>query len=299
MKDISQGKGGLCMIGSIHSDQRCPNCGSRFVDNRINGLVCPHHPDIRASRFRVYFKSVSRRFKSYEEAFRFLTGLRYETDRGTYDHRDYKRDLPLSFRVLATEWLELKRSQLKKASFKNIRSHMEKAIEFYQDKNIKEFKKRDFQLFIYSLEHLSSKSKHNYLSSLHSFFMDLYENEDLDQMPRFPKLGFTLNRRKTVDKETQTEILAKIYDLSRDKKIWFGIKMMATYINCRPSEIRSIKEKHIDLRQRRILIPHPKEREPKYILLLDEDIEIIKSFPVSIDKNCFFGSSGICVLYDA
>ena len=64
---------GLCMLGGIYSDQRCPFCGSRLKDNRKNGVVCPVHPDQVATKFRVYFKGVRKRFGSYAEASRFFT----------------------------------------------------------------------------------------------------------------------------------------------------------------------------------------------------------------------------------
>jgi len=284
-------KGGeYCMNGGIYSDQTCSLCGKRFEDNRRNALVCPEHPEQQATRFRVYFKSVSKRFKNYNEAFRFLTGLRYETDKGSFDRREYQKGLPLSFQNLVGQWLEIKKHEIKKSSYTKINGHIEKAIKFWGHKNIKEFKKRDFQLFVNSLEGLSTKTKHNHLSTVHQFFVSLYDNEDIDQIPRFPKLSFTLKRRKTTDKKTQFQILDEVWNIThnKDKKIWFAIKLMHTYINCRPGEIRSIKEKDIDLKQKRILIPDPKEKESKFIYLLDEDVEIIKSFPTALDKEMYF-----------
>ena len=84
------------MKGGIYSNEKCPVCGGGFRDFG-NALICPIHPKCRASRFKVKFGKVIKRFKNYGEAFRFLTGVRYETDRQTFDERDYRRDNPLSF----------------------------------------------------------------------------------------------------------------------------------------------------------------------------------------------------------
>ena len=278
------------MMGGIYSDQRCSICGWRFSDNFKDGLQCPAHHEQRATKFRVYFKSISKRFRTYDEAYRFLNGLRFKQDEGSFKKRDYRGDLPLSFQNLAFQWLKIKEYEVKKSSYTKINGHIEKAMKFWAHKNVKEFKKRDFQLFINSLEDLSSKTKSNHLSTVHQFFVSLYDNEDIEKLPRFPKLSFTLKRRKTTDKKTQFEILDEVWNIShhKDKKIWFAIKMMITYINCRPGEIENIKEKYIDLKQKRILIPNPKEKEPKYIYLLDEDVEIIRSFPTGIDKEMYF-----------
>lgn len=278
------------MQGAIYSDQRCYICEKPFDDNFRDGLQCAGHPEQRASRFRVYFRSVSKRFKNYDEAFRFLNGLRYETDRGTFDKRDYRSDLPLSFQNLAEQWLEIKKHEIKKSSYTKINGHIKKAIEFWEHKNIKDFKKRDFQLFINSLGDLSSKTKHNHLSTVHQFFVSLYDNEDLERLPRFPKVPFELAWRNTVDKETQQQIIDEVYTISKDinVKIWLGIKFLSIYFNVRPKELINIKEKHIDLQQGEILIPDPKEKKPKHIFLLDEDVDLLGSFPRGFPELYFF-----------
>lgn len=278
------------MNGSIQSDQRCPICGERYRDNFRDGLQCPDHPEQRASRFRVYFKDVSKRFKGYNEAQRFLTGLRYETDRGTFDHREYKSDAPLSFRNLAEQWLTIKQGEVQPKSFVCIRDHINKASSFWQDKSIKHFKKRDFQLFLNHINHLSSKTRHNHLSTIHQFFNWLWENEDIEKLPKFPEAKFELALRKTVLKETQKAIIDEVWKISHkiNPKIWLGVKFLATYFNVRPGELRNILEKDIDLQQRTILIPHPKERTPKFIFLIDEDVELLRSFPRGFPNLFFF-----------
>ena len=63
------------------------------------------------------------------------------------------------------------------------------------------------------------------------------------------------------------------------------------YISIRTNELRNIKEGHIDLKQGFISIPHPKEKKPKLVPLIDEDINILKSFPVSFPDLFFFRHS--------
>jgi hypothetical protein len=72
------------------------------------------------------------------------------------------------------------------------------------------------------------------------------------------------------------------------------VKWLATYVNVRPEEVRNIQEGHINLRLGEILIPDPKEREPKIIYLIPEDVELIKSLPRGIDPQMYFfrGSDG-------
>ena len=287
--DSNQGEE-MAMNGGIYSDQKCALCGYRFNDNLKDGLTCygpyqSQHPEQRATRFRVYFKSVSKRFKDYDAAYRFLNGLRFKTDEGSYMAKDYRGDNPLSFQKLAQQFLDLKKDEnIKPATFSKIKCHLNKAVDYWNDKNVENFKKRDFQLFANSLEGYSSKSKHNYLADIKQFFHWLFDNDDIEKLPKFPKVKFSLARRNTITKDTQAKILDEVYRLAKpvNIKIHIGIKFLSTYFNCRPGELLQIRERDIDLEQKRILIKHTKEGDPKFIYLIDEDIELLKDFPEGI-----------------
>ncbi|MDB9822858.1 hypothetical protein OAC89_04080 [Deltaproteobacteria bacterium] len=287
------------MLGGIYSDQKCSICGNRFKDNpKSKSLVCPNHPTQKANRFRVYFKGVTKRFASYSEASRHLTGLRFKTDEGTFDRRDYKKSNPLGFENLANQWLKIKEKEVKRSSWIKINNHLYKAIHEWGNRNVKEIKPRDFQLLLNSLD-LSDKTKHNHLSSWKQFFKWLFENEEIERLPKFPNINFELAWRKTVSKETQQLIIDEVYRVSNpvNIKIWIGIKWLSTYFNLRPGELLNIKEGDIDLKQREIIIPNPKEKRPKLVFLLDEDIEILKSLPRGLPDLYFFrhnrGVSGV------
>lgn len=287
------------MLGGIYTDQRCSICGSGFKeDTKRKALVCPKHQNQKASRFRVYFKGVTKRFSSYSEASRYLTGLRFKTDEGSFDKRDYKISCPLGFENLVGQWLKIKEKEVKKSSWIKINDHINKAVKEWGNRNIKEIKMKDIQILLNSLE-LSEKTKHNHLSSWKQFFKWLVENEELKRLPKFPKIHFELSWRKTVSKETQQAIIEEIKRITShiNIKIWIGIKWLSTYFNLRPGELLNIKERDIDIKQGEILIPDPKEKRPKMVFLLDEDVEILKSLPRGFPDLYFFrhntGRSGV------
>jgi hypothetical protein len=93
---IASGKiGRLCMKGRIYSEEKCPLCGGGFFhDEKRGGLFCKQHPQIAAnSKFILRFgRAITKRFTNYHEAERFLIGLRFENDKGTFDIRDYRKD---------------------------------------------------------------------------------------------------------------------------------------------------------------------------------------------------------------
>lgn len=82
-------------------------------------------------------RSVSRWFKTRPEAERFLTGLRYEMDKGTFDLRDYAKDKPLAVSNLVTKYLAFKKTKVKPASFRNINNYLTRAADAWGEVNIK------------------------------------------------------------------------------------------------------------------------------------------------------------------
>lgn len=285
---------GLCMRGQILSDQKCSLCGSTFQPHpRKRGLYCRNHPEIKATgRFRVYFgRDLKKRFESFEHAERFLDGLRYEVDKGTYDLRDYQSGNPLSFTVLSTQWLELKTKQVRPGSLKNLRNYISKSQSFFADRNIKSIQYADLEDFLYSLP-LSDKSKSNARSCLHSFWTWLLKRRIIQrsQFPDFPEVSFELGWRKTIDKETQQAILDEVKRISFqiNPKVWLGIKWLCTYISIRPVELLNLKEGAIDIKSGLFFIPHPKEKQPKLVPIIETDIQILSNFPRGLPALHFF-----------
>lgn len=109
-------------------------------------------------------------------------------------------------------------------------------------------------------------------------------------MPRMPNCSdFELGWRTIIDLQTQQKILDKIKEISWDinPKIWLGIKWMATYVSIRPNEFRNLKEKEINV-DGAFIIPRPKEKEPKIVEMIDEDIELYKTMPLGFPELYFF-----------
>jgi len=120
-------------------------------------------------KFEVHFKKIHRRFRGRGEAERFLTGLRFKHDEGTFDERDYKKDRPLGFSNLANNWLVQRAKEVK--CFRNLNRHIGIAAKYFGNVNIKGIGYAELEDFLNSLpDELSSKTKANYFTTLHSFW---------------------------------------------------------------------------------------------------------------------------------
>ena len=296
------------MRGGIYSDEKCPVCGGKFVDNHVNALICPAHPKCKAMSFRIKFGKVKKRFRDYERAFRFLTGLRFKTDELTFDERDYQKDNPLGFITLMNQWFTDKtvesktrtgkiERKIKPGTIRNYRHYKDVMCGYFQNRNIKEVWDDQGRLedFFNSLTSVGNKTKWNYRSCMSDFFTWVWRRNKKSfskagiEPPELPEISFTLGYRKIVSKETQIAIVKEVNRISAfNPKIYLGIKWLCTYVRIRPKELTALKEGEINLDTGHLLFPDPKEKMYKAVPLVQEDIDIIKSFPRAFPTMPFF-----------
>jgi hypothetical protein len=278
------------MSGGIYSDERCPVCGASFIDNKVNALICPNHPKIKASTFKVRFGKLTKRFAVYSEANRFLTGLRFKTDEKTFDARDYKRDNPMSFINMSERWIKYKKEEVRPGSFRSIRNHLDKAQRYFGNRNVKDIRYGDLEDLVRSerLAPLDDKTKHNVLATLHTLFVWLKKRQEIASVPEFPVISYELGYRTVVDKNKQIEIMEEVKRIAPNQKTYLGIMWLSTYISIRPNEMRTLKEGNIDVSGGYFLIPHPKEKKYKAVPLVPEDVDILKTYDFIFPAMPFF-----------
>ncbi|HDS05781.1 MAG TPA: hypothetical protein ENN95_01945 [Deltaproteobacteria bacterium] len=301
------------MTGGIYSRQRCPVCGNVFNHKVKDGLVCAQHPTARATRFIVKFKKTFLNFKEYSEAERFLTGLRWSSDQKVYDRRDYQKSNPLGFTNLYNQYFQDKttgstnkkgrnESKIKKGTLKNYQVYKRVLCDYFKDRNIKEIAEADALIadFFNSLTQIGNKTKHNYRSHLNDFFTWVWQRNRKVfakagiAQPILPKINYILGYRKLISKEAQYAILQEVKRISyhSNPKIYLGIKWLCTYIKVRPGEMIALKEADINLSTGHLYFPAPKENQWKAVALVPEDIEILKTFPLSLPGMPFFRHQG-------
>jgi integrase len=226
--------------------------------------------------YQVRFGSITKRFKDLTLAERFLTGLRYETDRGTFDARDYQMDQPLGFANQVKRFLHAKRHLKAVAKYDQ---RLRFAVRAWENRNIKTIGFADMEDLLNSLVdagHASYYIKH-VRDTIRMFFRWLVDRQEIDHMPVIPPVRASMQYRKIIDKETQTRIINHLYEICHDTspRIYIAVLFLASYINVRPAELLSIKESDIDLDRGVIWIKQTKTGEPKYVHLLAEDVAML------------------------
>lgn len=270
--------GGICVKGNIYTRQTCHICGGKLQHiERKGGCFCDRHPKVAATRFYVRFETVFKNFSSYQAAAQFLNGLRYKKTEGSFDARDYQKDKPFGFKTLAEKYLKRKES-LK--SFSNVRNYINKAIEYWDQTNVKDISGADIEDFLFSIKGISEKTRHNYKSTLSDFWKWILRRGviTLAQMPGFPEIKYELAYRTITDFETQGLIIDEVKRISCviNPKIWFGIELLASYTSLRPDDLRRLKECDYDSKHQMLIIHHPTKARNKIktVRLLEEHAEI-------------------------
>jgi integrase len=289
------------MKGNIITTEKCMVCGATLKhDDRRHGLFCPNHPQISCVKvFVVRFgRHIQRQFNNYDRAAQFLNGLRFKTGEGTFDLKDYASDKPYSFSVLAEKYLKRK-TNLK--SFRDKKRHISVAMEYFYDSNVKYITGADIEDYLFDIKGISEKTRANYASALSDFFKWVYKRQIINLVPPFPEINFELGYRTITDLKTQQAIIEKVRDLSEkhNPKIWFGVDLLATYVNLRPGDLRKVRERDIDVDHGVITIHHPTKSKNKIktVRLLPEHVEEIaemkRRFPALPELKFFRHHGGV------
>ena len=289
------------MKGGIYSREKCRICGKPLRFNERKELfVCPNHDQVSGSGVCLvrFGKDINKSFTNTKQAIQFLYGLRFKTVEGSYDPKDYQASKPYSFKNLSDKYLNRKVS-LK--SFKDKKRHIKIAQDYFQDRNVKDITGADIEDYLFSIEGISEKTRHNYKSALHDFWNWILRRGVINpaQVPVFPEIQYELAYRTITDIKTQEAIIEKVFELSHkiNPKIWFGIDLLSTYVNLRPGDLLKIKEKDIDLDHGVVTIyfPTKSKNKIKTVRLLDQHIdyfkELKKSFP-ALPEVLFFRHHG-------
>jgi hypothetical protein len=107
---------------------------------------------------------------------------------------------------MSDNWLSYHGKEVRPGTRKNLISHIRHAQSFFGNINVKDIRYGNLEDFLHSIS-LSDKSKHNILSTIHSFFVWMKKRREISKLPDFPEVSFELGYRRTVDKETQILIL--------------------------------------------------------------------------------------------
>lgn len=283
----------ICMLGNILCTQKCPACGGIMRNDERRGN-CFCDCGVPASKgYKVRFgREITKRFKTYPEAARFLNGLRFKTDEGTYDRRDYQQDNPLAFRNQVARWMVIKKKQVGSETYRKYNRYVNKMIAIWGDRNIKTISSGDIEDFLYAdTTAKSEKTRSDVRSIINHFFTWIADREDI-KIPKIPKVTFDLGYRKITTLDTQQDILGEVYRIAPQEKIAFGIELLATYPKLRPDDLRRVTEGDIDGDIVTFHNPTKKKNQFKILRLLPEHVDRIEELrqkePAALPQVPFF-----------
>ena len=194
-----------------------------------------------------------------------------------------QKNAPLAFKNLREKYfLGKKKESLAPKHLQQIGYVLDKVGVYWDDMSIKDIAEGEIDDF-FKLDHgVGNKTLANWKAVLTNFWGWIVRREKRKsgiEMPEFPDIKYKLGWRNIIDIETQQAIIKEVKRISWDinPRVWLGIKLLSLYPKVRPGEMRNVQEGHINLKERWIVFPQPKERDPKFIHLLPEHCELIDS----------------------
>ncbi len=238
----------------IRTAQKCSKCKGKFQDFG-NGLVCPKCQTFATMVYLEWWYKNERYYlneaMSYTEALRTAVQIEAEIDNYTFNSEKYKKkkgrvSKKYQFRHVYTKWLKQRRIDLERGDiapsyYPKLKQYGKCFMGYFKNKDIRSINTADIKEFRNTLPiNLSPKTQKNKMDVLHKFFQDLFDEELIDKMPKFPKIKVQDTEPKWIDRETQMKILNCI-PVEHKPIFEFLIET-----GLRPAEVRALKWKYVE-----------------------------------------------------
>jgi integrase len=247
----------------------------------------------RSQRWRIrlakgldlYVDKDGRSFYSREHAESTLDLIRAEMDPRHYrfdpDNYRQKKESRHTFRAFAESWLEnvelkTNRGDYSPGYLNALRGYVHNHwIPFFQDEDLREIRGQQLTKFHLRLK-IAPKSIYNCMAALHKLFTDAWNEELIEQLPRFPVSFKTSSIPQTERKWAPEDLQDAIFDKIDDPEALFFIYFQACHAT-RNGETRALQHGDIDLANDAVIIqrafsgstlrPYPKGKRSRVIPL--------------------------------
>ena len=255
---------GLCMIGKIRTDQKCPICGGNFNIDTGRTLTCnrdcktipsSYYIDLHWQGERIKIRRDLKKYRldSYRRALRLLEKIRSEIDDNDFDIIKYSntKEKDYLFENFISKWLKLIKSDLVHTTYERkvsmINTHI---IPHFQDQDIREIKAVGLAEFANKIKDsdYTNSYKWSIIKELRSIFNAAYEWEAIPRIPKLPSISLEETPPEFITREQQLQVLKQIPERKR------AIFQFLFLTGCRIGEARALMWDRVDFKNRVIII---------------------------------------------
>jgi len=238
----------------VRTSQKCPRCKGKFKDVG-NNLACPKCQTVETKMLLEWWFNNKRYYRSgfdlYMDALRKAIKIETEIENYSFKPEKYKdknkqvlKKYRFSFaynKWLNQKKLDLERNDLAPSYYEKVKQYGKEFIRFFKDMDIRAMNSLDIKKFRNSLpSSLAPKTQKNKLNVLQKFFKDLFDDEILDKIPKFPKIKTQSTEPVWITRDIQIKILSCI-PVEHRPVIEFLIET-----GLRPAEVRALKWKNVE-----------------------------------------------------
>lgn len=307
----------ICACGSKYHQVKqfgysvpiCPKCGSYPKKLRVVRYLPSF--DGKGERLEIRYSQTGERLTEIWDAIGALKVIDHEIETGNFDPRKYlsKKGIEkfkfkyfIENKYLPTQERREKRGELSLSMLKKKQSYYKNHLVYFNDIDLRKVTTgKIFEYYDSWTEKLRTRDL--VVQELKAILTYAHKCEAIDNLPTFPR--FKQAKKKHVDNFLTPEEQKLIIENIENKSYQAMIKILSIYA-MRPSEIRALKWKDIDFKNKTIKIcrhftngtklveGRKSNKESHYLPFTDEFLEAIQDFPVSIVKEnfVFIGMNG-------
>jgi integrase len=294
------------MKGNIRTKEKCPVCQKPFSSIPKAGLICTEHLTTPNKFYldvswkgqqKIFSNKRGEILDSFSRALEVQLQVTREIEDKTFDPKKYRRQEIEKFftSILLGAFLSRKLSEISPSNVASYKIIMNRAIDHFGIRDVREIRKLDLIHFKEWLEGrgIRKKTLKNHLDNFRSFlYWCKNDLEIIDVVPALPEVDLPAPQWRWFPKENQIELLG--YVPEKDRPI---ISFLMLH-GCRPGEARALRCGDVDLASGTIIISrtwsgrkiHEKRKgrkaRPYALLIHDESLAYIQarvesSFPAS------------------
>jgi integrase len=266
IEDLQILLGGQEMRGTIRSKGLCPKCGGNFEHIKKVGYICPECKTIpsrfyvdlwhKGKRVRLFSDKTGQVLDSYQRAITLLSHINYEIQHHIFDPSKYVTSDIRKFlfegqiaTFLKEKEIEETKGNIAPSYIDSLKNYINNYyLPFFTGKDVRDIGATDLKTFYHQMPTRKEKTIKNVLDALHHFFRYLHRFGVIEKVPVFPIIRVPESIPSWTSIQNQWKLLNGIPE--QHKPIFATI----LFQGMRPSEVRALKQKDIDLGNR-ILIP--------------------------------------------
>jgi integrase len=250
------------MKGHVRTQQKCPDCGGKFIEAPRLGLGCPRCQRVpkrfyldfwhQGTPYKIFSDKQGQPISSYDRAFYLLERINEEISAHKFEPSHWIQGEVQKFYLsqLIQKFLESKLPKIAPSHKRLYRIMSERISAFFPVVDVRELRRMDIENYKADLENggMKGKTLKNNMDQFRTFLNWTRGMEIIQSTPSFPQIRTTPAKTTWITQKEQVNLFA--LSPEEDKPIIAFLMLHG----CRPGEARALRIKDVNLSTKTVTI---------------------------------------------